>query len=85
LGEGGSIVWYRIVSYRYTMLILSIVSNRLCLVSPTSTDGIQNEGMILGTSFLNGGVAITEPVKVRTGGPCFKMIRECSSESVELV
>ena len=36
LGEGGSIVWYRIVSYRYTMLILSIVSNRLCLVSPTS-------------------------------------------------
>jgi len=30
LGEGGSIVWYR-----YTMLILSIVSNRLRLVSPT--------------------------------------------------
>jgi len=36
LGEGSGIVWYRIVSYRYTMLILSIVSNRLCLVSPTS-------------------------------------------------
>ena len=37
LGEGDSIVWYGIVLYRYTMLILSIISNRLCLVSPTST------------------------------------------------
>ena len=36
-GGGGQYCWYRIVSYRYTMLILSIVSNRLCLVSPTST------------------------------------------------
>jgi len=33
-GGGGQ---YRIILYRYTMLILSIVSNRLCLVLPTST------------------------------------------------
>ena len=33
---GRGAVSYGIVSYRYTMLILSIVSNRLCLVSPTS-------------------------------------------------
>ena len=32
-------VSYGIVSYRYTMLILSIVSNRLCLVLPTSSAG----------------------------------------------
>ena len=40
-GGGGSIVWYLIVSYRYTMLILSIVSNHLCLVSPTSTKRLE--------------------------------------------
>jgi len=34
-GGGGQYRWYRIVSYQYTMLILSIVSNRP--VSPTSS------------------------------------------------
>ena len=42
-GGAVSYVWCRIASYRYTMFKLSTVSNRLCLVSPTSTNFWINE------------------------------------------